>query len=238
MQNETGLIDPSIKVVLFDHDDTLVGTIKAKWAQHKFIARTFYGKQLSDEELRTHWGKPFVLLLKLLYNTDHTDIAMFYNIATRSDFPKILFRNTIKTLCSLQKLGKKLGLVTATTRDSLNHDFQTLGIPSQLFDLIQTQEDTAFHKPDPRVFEPVLKWLAKQDIKPQEVLYVGDQLNDMFAAEHSGFGFIGVGTGLTSVQEFAKHNITAVPKLANLLGPIPKTIQKLASGYVKAPGAR
>lgn len=219
MQNETGLIDPSIKVVLFDHDDTLVGTIKAKWAQHKFIAHTFYGKKLTEEELRAHWGKPLTVLMKLLYNTDHIDMAMSYNIATRSQFPKILFKNTIKTLNSLRKLGKKVGLVTATTNASLSHDFKTLGIPEELFDFIQTEDDTLFHKPDPRVFEPILEWLAKQHIKPQEVLHVGDHLNDMLATQQLGFEFIGVATGLFSVQDFAQHNIKAVSKLTDLLSP-------------------
>lgn len=47
-----------IKVVLFDHDDTLVGTISTKWAEHKFIAKKYYQKELTDDEIRLHWGKP------------------------------------------------------------------------------------------------------------------------------------------------------------------------------------
>src|ERR1700733_9818398 len=123
MHHQETPISPSIKVVLFDHDDTLVGSIKAKWAQHKFIARTFYDKKLTDEDIQLHWGKPFTVLLKLLYGTDHIDMAMSYNIATRSKFPKVLFKDTIKTLNILHESGKKLGLVTATTRSSLNYDF-------------------------------------------------------------------------------------------------------------------
>lgn len=226
MQNEAVPLDPSIKVVLFDHDDTLVGTIKAKWAQHKFIARTFYDKEVTEADLRAHWGKPLTVLMKLLYGTDHIDMAMSYNIATRSKFPKFLFKNTLKTLSALRKSGKKVGLITATTKLSLNYDFQTLGIPEQLFDYIQTEDDTSFHKPDPRVFEPVLKWLEKQQIHPHEVLYVGDHLTDMLAAKQSGFNFVGVGTGLFSAQEFEKQNVKAVPQIADLLGPRKKRASK------------
>ena len=214
---DVALIDPSIKVVLFDHDDTLVGTIKAKWAQHKFIAHTFYGKELTEDELRQHWGKPLTILMKLLYGTDHIDMAMSYNIATRQQFPKSLFKNTIKTLNALRKSGKKLGLVTATTRASLKYDFDTLGIPEQMFDLIQTEDDTIFHKPDPRVFEPILKWISDRDIQPHEVLYIGDDLNDMIPAKKVGFGFIGVGTGLTTVQKFESHQIKAIRQLSDLI---------------------
>ena len=38
-------IDEKIKAVFFDHDDTLVGTIGTKWAQHKHVAKLYYGKQ-------------------------------------------------------------------------------------------------------------------------------------------------------------------------------------------------
>lgn len=207
----------SIKMILFDHDDTLVGTLKAKWAQHKYIAQTFYGKKLKNEELRLHWGKPLTLLLKLLYGTDHVNIAMSYNIATRSKFPKLLFKDTISTLSTLHSLGKKLGLVTATTRSSLEYDLKTLGIPIELFDYIQTEDDTLFHKPDSRVFDPALLWMTKQGIQPYEVLYVGDHLNDMLAARGAGIGFIGVGTGIISVEEFKKHQAEGINQLSDLI---------------------
>ena len=217
MYKETTSLCPSIKMILFDHDDTLVGTLKAKWAQHKYIAQMFYGKKLKNEELRLHWGKPLTLLLKLLYETDHIDIAMSYNIATRSKFPKTLFKDTISTLSALHSLGKKLGLVTATTRSSLEYDLKTLGIPSELFDYMQTEDDTVFHKPDSRVFDPALLWTAKQGIQSHEVLYVGDLLNDMVAARGAGIGFIGVGTGTISVEEFRKHQAEGINQLSDLI---------------------
>ncbi|HSW99568.1 MAG TPA: hypothetical protein VLH38_00880, partial [Patescibacteria group bacterium] len=69
-------IADTTKVVLFDHDDTLVGTIGTKWEQHKHVAHTFYGKELSDDEIQEHWGKPLTELVCLLYGTDDVDQAM------------------------------------------------------------------------------------------------------------------------------------------------------------------
>lgn len=219
MYNQVAPISPFIKLVLFDHNDTLVGAFKSKWAQHKFIAKTFYDKKLTDAEIRLHWGKPFTVLLKRLYGTDHIDMAMSYNIATRGQFPKILFRDTLKTLKTLRRSGKKLGLVTATTRSSLDYDFQTLKIPEDLFDFIQTEDDTIYHKPDPRVLEPVLKWITEQQIHPHEVLCIGDQLTDMNIAQKAGFGFVGVGTGLTPVEEFEQHQVKVVSRIGHLIKP-------------------
>lgn len=205
------------KAVFFDHDDTLVEAMKAQWAQHKYIARKFYGKKLSDEELRIHWGSPLSSLLKLLYGTHHLDIAMSYNIAIRDRFPKLLFKDTLSTLKFLRKAGKKVGVVTATSLASLQNDFDTLGISKQLFDYIQTEDDTIFHKPDPRVFEPSLQWFAKHQIQPSEVVYVGDHLKDLIAAKGAGLHFIGVSTGVVSAAEFIKHRALHVPNLSSLL---------------------
>ncbi|MGB7978250.1 MAG: HAD-IA family hydrolase [Chlamydiales bacterium] len=207
---------PVVKAIIFDHDDTLVGTIGAKWSQHKYIAKTFYQKTLLDEEIRLHWGKPLTVLIKSLYETDNIDMAMSYNLATRSQFPKLLFKDTISTLKKIRKMGKKMGLVTATTTSSLDNDFKTLNISKKLFDYIQTEDDTSFHKPDKRVFAPALQWIASEQITPKEVIYVGDSLNDMEAAIGAGFQFIGVSTGLVSVEEFAQRNVKALKKLSDL----------------------
>ncbi len=205
-----------MKAILFDHDDTLVATIQAKWAHHKYLAKTFYGKELSDEEIRPHWGKPLSLLIQLLYGTDDVNTAMAHNVATRKDFPKRLFEDTLPTLSFLRHIGKKIGLVTATTRSSLDHDLDTLKIPKSLFDHIQTEEDTLFHKPDSRVFEPALRWLTEEGISSQDVLYVGDTYNDMKAALGAGFHFIGVGTGLIEAREFSAHHVPGIERLSEL----------------------
>lgn len=210
-------IDSSIQAVIFDHDDTLVSTLQAKWAQHKFIAKEFYNKVLTEEDLKKHWGKPLTLLVQLLYETDHIDMAMAYNIATRSLFPKKLFPDTLLTLKTLREMGKKIGLVTATTTSSLEHDFHTLGIEKKLFDYIQTEDETIVHKPDPRVFEPTFSWLKEAKISPSQVIYIGDHLNDMRAALGAGFQFIGVGTGMVSLKEFSENSVKAVSKLKDLL---------------------
>jgi len=154
----------------------------------------------------------------LLYQTDHIDIAMSYHIATRDQFPKVLFKDTIATLKSLQKMGKKLGIVTATTLSSILYDFEKLQVPKKLFDYLQSEDDTAFHKPDPRVFEPTLGWLSSQQIEPGEVLYVGDHLKDMSAARGAGFQFVAVTTGVVLKSEFTRYQAKVISSLSQLLG--------------------
>lgn len=210
-------IKSHIKVVLFDHDDTLVGTIEAKWAAHKHIAHTYYDKELSEDEIRQHWGKPLSTLVGLLYGTDDIETALAREMATHNDFPKKLFEDTKAILQQLHKSGKKLGVITATSRRSFSFDLDTMKIPKNIFDYTQTENDTSFHKPDPRVFDPVLKWLESICVKPSEVLYVGDGLHDMKAALGAGFEFIGVTTGLVTQDEFKSSGAVAINRLRDLI---------------------
>lgn len=210
-------IGKHIKAVLFDHDDTLVGTIETKWAENKHIAQTYYNKRLTDDEIRQHWGKPLTVMVGLLYGTDDINQAMAYHAAAHEGFPKKIRDDTVATLRYLHKSGKTLGVITATHSFSLNHDFETLDIPRELFNYIQTEENTSFHKPDPRVFDPAVTWLRQQCIEPNEVAYVGDGLHDMQAALGAGFEFVGIATGLVTQNEFKANGAAAITKLKDLI---------------------
>jgi phosphoglycolate phosphatase len=210
----------SIKAVFFDLDDTLVNTMSPKWAQHKHIAKTYYGKTLEDEEIKLHWGKPLTELMQILYETSDVEKAISHNTAMRPHFPKMLFDSVLETLTLLRNTGKKLGLVTATTRSNVLYDFDRLLFPKELFEYVQTEEDTQHHKPDPRVFDPAMLWLQQHQIDPCETLYIGDHVNDMKAARGAGLHFIGVATGLYSIAEFEQHGAQALSHLAALLARI------------------
>jgi phosphoglycolate phosphatase len=212
------LISKNIKAIIFDHDDTLVGTIEAKWAQHKHIALKYYNKQLLDKELIEHWGKPLRELLGIWYNTDDLDLAYERVLKHHADFPKRLFDETLGVVENLRQQGKFVGIVTGTARLSLEFDIKTLGIPPGLFDYIQTEDDSDFHKPDPRVFDPAKAWLASHGIKPNQVIYIGDSLHDMNAANGAGFGFIGVTTGLITKEKFTRADAKSIDSLTQLLG--------------------
>jgi len=210
-------IGQNIKVVLFDHDDTLVGTIGPKWDEHKFIAQTYYDKHLTDAEIREHWGKPLNELVCLLYGTDDAEQAIVYNVTHHEQYPKKLFSHTIPVLTSLHKQGKKIGVITATNRFSFDYDLDSLQIPRELFDFTQTADETSYHKPNPKVFDPMLIWLKDNNIRADEVIYIGDGLHDMKAAIGAGFQFLGVETGLVNKKQFEEVQAISVPTAGHLI---------------------
>ena len=210
-------IGDNIKVVLFDHDDTLVGTFSPKSKLHKLVARTYYGKELSDEEIIANWGKPLPELVGILYGTIDADKALENNAKHHTDFPKELFEPTIPVLRHIKSNGKKIGIITATSRFSFEHDLDLHNIPRELIDYTQAAEDSQFHKPDKRVFDPVLAWLGKEGVHPEEVIYIGDGLHDMEAALGAGFNFLGVETGLVTHEGFESVGATSIPDTSHLL---------------------
>jgi phosphoglycolate phosphatase len=205
-----------IKAVVFDFDDTLVGTIEAKWAAHKYVAKKYYNKELTDDDIWPHWGVPLRTLVGLLYGDKDIGRAMEREAESNSDFPKRIFADTIKTLQNIKSSDKYIGIVTATSRRNLEKDLVITNIPKELIDYTQTEDDTNYHKPDPRVFEPTIAWLRGLSIKPSEVIYIGDGLHDMKAALGVGFEFLGVETGLVTAEQFSKENAKSISSLSEL----------------------
>jgi phosphoglycolate phosphatase-like HAD superfamily hydrolase len=213
----TAHIEGHIKAVFFDHDDTLVGTHSAKSAQHKFVAKTYYNKTLTDKEIKEHWGKPLSEILLIFYGTNDLETATAINKKHLDDFPKNIFSASIPTLNRIKETGRLVGIVTATHRYNFEKDLLNHNVPKELIDYTQTQEDSKFHKPDPRVFEPAIKFLEQHDIKPNEVIYIGDGIKDLEAAIGAGFNFIGVETGLINSAEFEKNGSKSIPSLDHLI---------------------
>ncbi len=210
------LIGPHIKAVVLDWDDNLVATFEAKSRQHQHVARTHYQKELSSEEIHEHWGKPLDTLIRAFYETDDVEQAVEFILACHADFPKELFPETKKILADLKSAELAVGLVTATSRRSLDIDIGPMGV-KDYFDYTQTQESTSHHKPDPKVFDPTKEWLQTLGISSEEAIYLGDGLHDMHAAVGAGFEFIGTGRGLVTPAEFESHGVRAIPHIGHLL---------------------
>jgi len=209
-------LDDTIKAVMFDFDDTLVGTHEPIWKLHRHIAKTFYGVELDDELLRKHWGQPINVLARHYYQTTDTDAAIRLIKEQTLNFPKETFIQTEPTLRKLKLAGKILGIVSASHLSILTKDMEIAGIPPDLIDYIQTSEDTDTHKPDPAVFNPMITWSTKHNIQPHEILYIGDGIQDMIASTNAGLNFLGVTTGLVDNEEFSSHGAVSIADLSEL----------------------
>jgi HAD superfamily hydrolase (TIGR01549 family) len=211
------LIPDTIKLVVFDFDDTLVGTHQPIWNMHRHIAKKYYGIDLDDETLKKHWGQPIDVLAGHYYQTDDTALGVQRILAENANFPKVKFEHTNAVLKKLRDAGKKVGIVTASHMNLIEMDFVTVDMTKDMVDYLQTADDTSVHKPNPAVFKPLIAWAKTRGINKNEILYIGDGLQDMKAARAAGLNFLGVATGLVTQPEFKVNDVDSVEDLSVLL---------------------
>lgn len=199
------------KAIIFDFDDTLVESRLQKWAQHKHVAKNFYDIDLIDEEIQAHWGKPMNELITILYK--NSDSVENMNIAlnlTTKDFLKELFEGSTEMITALVDQRVEVGIVSAANTNHIMEDLIRFNFPYDKFFAIQGSDKVSVHKPDPRVFDQLLQVLSDKGIQKNEVLYVGDSLDDFQAARGAGIDFVGVVTGLYSMEDFKNKGVEVV----------------------------
>lgn len=207
------------KAVVFDLDDTLLKTYPVKWEQHKATAKRFYNTELTDDTIRQHWGEPTRDLVHVYYNTDDTTEGKVANYRSLdNEYLKELHDDSIGVLNYLSRHKVFTGLVTNATHDTVLADLSRLEVALDFFNLIQTFDDTRAYKPDPKVFEVMLRTLANNGIR-DSILYIGDDITDYHAASIAGIDFIGVTTGVRTKEDFEREGVKTV---VGTLGELPK----------------
>lgn len=205
-----------IKAVIFDMDDTLIKTRVAKYSAHKYFGKAQYNLTITDDDLDTHWGKPFPQMVQGLYqNVDTLEniISAYYKISV--NFPISAYDGALDLL-KLLKPSYKLGLVTAANTELMNSALEESSIDTGIFDYIQTSDDTYFHKPNPQVFLPALEFFGNHGIENQDIVYVGDAVSDLMAARLSGINFIGIANHTTPRSKFVEHHAQVADSFAEL----------------------
>ncbi len=199
-----------IKAVIFDFDDTLVNTLETKTAALQYVAKTIYNYNLPTETIHTHWGKPYPEMLTEIFTESQDDpdsIIMHYE-KIRKQFPSQLYKKVKETLHELSA-KVTIGILTSAGKSVLVEDLNTVKLPIEMFEYIQTAEDTKVHKPNPKVFDPLLN---KLNLLPSEVIYVGDSINDYLAAKKAGLVFYGISHDIDSKNHIFKENNVEVLK--------------------------
>lgn len=234
----------SKKVIALDWDDTLVESFAQKAAQWQVIVRQLDDRELDTEFIRASWTLPFPELRDTLCQIDPDDDVKRARVDqlienTYADFPKRPFADTDGFLRWARMRKIQLALVTSVKRDLLKKDFTKTGIPPSTFALpggdeaIYTADDTQFHKPDGEVFDDLLDNLARRELSPREVLYVGDATTDYRAAYAAGLDFIAVTTGPSTHGDFSDpYKLEHTPplnkdRIIQDIGQIPRKLERL-----------
>jgi phosphoglycolate phosphatase len=205
-----------IKTILFDVDDTLVDTKGPKFQAIKFTGRKFYHLEISDKILNENYGLPIREFFDNIFNhIDNVDRILDNFMTVRDQFPSFSFPHSIETVNHLLK-KYFIGVLSSASRQMILNDLKVIGYPLEKFTYIQSAEETNYHKPDPRVFDPAIEYFAKINIHKSEIAYVGDSIRDFEAASGAGLFFRGITARTTAEKDFHDRGAKTISDINEL----------------------
>jgi pyrophosphatase PpaX len=180
-------------VVLFDFDGTVVDSGPIILASMRHATETVLARSYSEDELMANVGGPGLEAQMHAFAPDHVDeLVRVYRAHNEPLHAELeAFAGMEALLADLRQEGRKIGLVTAKRRATVDLAFAQLPI-EHLFDVVVGGDETERHKPHP---EPLLLALERLDAQPADAAYVGDSPYDMQAARSGGLHAIGVTWG-------------------------------------------
>lgn len=195
-----------VKAIMFDLDGTLIDTIPIIIESYQ-ATYDHFGKRFHDaDEIKAGIGLPLEEIFMEYPDEvqDMLDWYIAYNMPRMGSHVGI-YLGIPHMLAELKAAGYPLAIVTAkrleNARQSLR-DFELL----PYFDAVVTKFDTDIHKPDP---EPLHMGRRKLGINnPEEVLYVGDSVHDLQAANNGHYPSAAVGWSAMPHADLRAENPT------------------------------
>ena len=181
-------------VCLFDLDGTLIDSGPMILASMRHATREVLGLDLPNETLAAAVGGPgLVAQMEKLDPERVDDLVAAYRVHNEPLHDELeAFWEVVEVLPRLRAEGRRLGIVTAKRRATVQLAFDRLPELERNFDVVIGQEDTERHKPDP---EPILEALARLDADPASAAYIGDSPFDIRAAKAAGAYAVAVAWG-------------------------------------------
>ena len=112
------------------------------------------------------------------------------------------FPGNVEALAEIRSMGLRTGILT---RGSLEYARRALGPLFDDFDTVMGRDHTFYDdaKPSPRAMTDFASLLG---VRPDEILYVGDNLTDWYSARDAGADFVGVLTGTCTADDWVRED--------------------------------
>jgi pyrophosphatase PpaX len=178
---------------LFDLDGTLVDSAALILRSFHHATETVLRRRFPDEQILAHVGGSNLDHQMALLDADHVDeLVRVYRTHNDPQYSEVAcFDGVLETVRRLAVEGRRLGIVSAKRRATVERVFESAGM-GELFDVVVGSDDTRRHKPDP---EPILKALELLEARSEDAAYVGDSPFDVIAARAAGVFAVAVGWG-------------------------------------------
>ncbi len=179
--------------VLFDFDGTLIDSGEIILASFRYATKTVLEQEIPDEVLAAAVGGSNIYDQMRAFDEGRAEelvrVYREHNEPLHDEL--VAFEGIERLLERLKAEGRKLGIVTAKRRRTVDLAFSILPL-ERYFDTVVTADQTEHHKPHP---EPVLTALERLGSKPEEAAFVGDSPFDMGAGKAAGVFTVAVSWG-------------------------------------------
>ncbi len=178
----------SYSTYLFDADGTLIDTVGLIVRCFQHTCGVFGGLRVPAHEIEKSVGfslrKQMELYFGSLTDERFDELAkehMDFQLKHYREYLR-LFPGVAEGLACLSAAGKRLAVVTARKRFTLELYLKEMGI-FDVFEAVVTLENTTRHKPDP---EPALEALRLLSASREDALFIGDSRFDLECAHNAG----------------------------------------------------
>jgi pyrophosphatase PpaX len=180
-------------VVLFDLDGTLVDSGGVILASFHHATETVLQRRFPDEQIMAHVGGSNLEAQMARLDPDNVDeLVRVYRAHNDPSYSELgCFEGVVEVLAQLKDEGRRLGVVSAKRRPTVERVFEGADI-GKYFDVVVGSDATERHKPHP---DPLLYALKELDAAPEDAAYVGDSPFDMAAARAAKVFAVGVAWG-------------------------------------------
>jgi pyrophosphatase PpaX len=179
--------------VLFDLDGTLIDSGAIILASFRHATQTVLRREIPDAELAALVGGSNIH--DQMRSIDAAQVDELVRVYREHNEPLHdeleAFEGIERVLAELKREGRRLGIVTAKRRKTVELAFAVLPL-ERYFDVVVTSDMTERHKPDP---EPVLTALKRLGVGPAEAAFVGDSPFDVASGKAAGVFTVAVAWG-------------------------------------------
>ncbi len=168
--------------ILLDWDGNLAKTLDI-WLIATRTPLENRGIQISDKQIAIQcFGRPIEGYAELGVTDIDAAITEMDQLAKKL-MPEVeLYPDALFVLETLKKEGKQIALITTSLRNNVHHLLDKYNL-HDFFDVVITNEDTTFHKPDP---DPLYKALEELGGAKENAVMIGDSDKDIGAAANAG----------------------------------------------------
>jgi pyrophosphatase PpaX len=181
-------------ICLFDLDGTLIDSGPMIVASMKHAAKTVLERDIPEAVLTAAVGGPGLTAQMRALDPERVDelVAAYreHNEPLHDELEA--FWEVVEVLPRLRAEGRRLGIVTAKRRATVQLAFDRLPELEANFEVVIGAEDTERHKPEP---DPILEALVRMDASTEDAAYVGDSPFDVRAAKAAGVHAVAVAWG-------------------------------------------